>query len=122
MRSRIQSKGISAPMALQCWQDSIIRSASRRVAASKRMTFRRLLGKTAEAAILSREMVKLIFDTSAINKLAADPDCSAILAGLCIAYHIGITGTVLSEVVANSDDRKRGQLLDLLKRLLACGK
>jgi len=39
-------------------------------------------------------MKKLIFDTSAINKLAADSDRSAIVEGLCIAYHVGITATV----------------------------
>lgn len=67
-------------------------------------------------------MKKLIFDTSAINALAADSDVVPIVQSLGLAFHIGITETVLAEVVANPEEEDRKVLLDLLKRLLKCGK
>jgi hypothetical protein len=45
---------------------------------------------------------KLVFDTSAINALAADADLDVIIRSLGLAYHVGITETVLAEVVAHS--------------------
>lgn len=66
-------------------------------------------------------MKKLIFDTSGINALAADPDRVAIVRGLPVAYHIGITETVLAEVTAYSDETKRDLLLDVMEYLLKFG-
>jgi hypothetical protein len=65
---------------------------------------------------------KLIFDTSAINKLAVDVDGDAIIRTLPLLYMVGITETSLSEIIAtkNADDRRA--LLNVLKRLLARGK
>lgn len=64
---------------------------------------------------------KLIFDTSAINKLRKDQDAPALLSGLGLVYHIGITETAISEVIATADEAERDALLNTLKRLLACG-
>jgi hypothetical protein len=71
---------------------------------------------------MEKQKRKLIFDTSAINAFADDLDRKAIIEGLCIVYQVGITETVLSEIVANSEEGRRRELLDLLKRLLGCGK
>jgi hypothetical protein len=65
---------------------------------------------------------KLIFDTSAINKLAADVDCVAIVRTLGLLYMVGITETSLSEIIATPDEVDRLKLLNVLKRLLSCGK
>src|SRR5207244_178265 len=70
---------------------------------------------------MEQRLAKLIFDTSAINALSEDLDRKAIIEGLCIAYFVGITVTALSEIVATPDEEDRRELLDLLKRLLACG-
>lgn len=64
---------------------------------------------------------KLIFDTSAINKLAEDQDRHAIIAALGLLYHIGITETAISEIIATPDKIEREALLDVVKRLLAHG-
>jgi hypothetical protein len=68
------------------------------------------------------KILKLIFDTSAINALADDADVRPITEGICVVYHVGITETVLSEIVADPDEARRNSRLDVLKRLLACGK
>lgn len=65
---------------------------------------------------------RLIFDTSAVNALARDPDCEAILSGLGVAFRVGITETVISEVAAHPGESGRRSILNVLKRLLACGK
>lgn len=67
-------------------------------------------------------MKKLIIDTSGINALAADPDCDAIIRSLPVAYHVGITETVIAEVAAHPDDIERNLLLDVMERLLKFGK
>jgi hypothetical protein len=64
---------------------------------------------------------KLIFDTSAINALANDPDSAAITASLGAAYRVGITETVISEVIADPDAARRTGRFDLMKRLLGAG-
>lgn len=64
---------------------------------------------------------KLIFDTSAINALASDADIDAIVRGLGFSYHVGITETVLAEVIADPDEAERRSLLKLLDRLLHPG-
>ena len=65
---------------------------------------------------------KLIFDTSAINKLAADLDRDAIIQTLPLLYLVGITETLISEIIATKNLDDRMELLDVLKRLLSCGK
>ncbi len=65
---------------------------------------------------------RLIFDTSAVNALARDADCEAILAGLGVAFRVGITETVIGEVAAHPDESGRRVILNVLKRLLAYGK
>lgn len=64
---------------------------------------------------------KLIFDTSALNKLAADVDWAAIIKAWELLYHIGITETAISEIIATEDETHRKALLDVVKRLLAHG-
>jgi len=64
---------------------------------------------------------KLIFDTSAINALADDPDSAAITASLGAGYRVGITETVISEVIADPDVARRTGRFDLMKRLLGAG-
>ena len=64
---------------------------------------------------------KLVFDTSAINKLADDVDSDAIVKSLGLLYRIGITATAISEIIATSDENDRKSLLDVVKRLLAHG-
>lgn len=64
---------------------------------------------------------KLIFDTSAINALADDPDSAAIAASLGSAYRVGITETVMSEVIADPDVQRRTGRFELMKRLLSAG-
>ena len=64
---------------------------------------------------------KLIFDTSAINKLAGDVDRGAIITAIGLIYRIGITESAISEIVATRDETERKALLDVVKRLLAHG-
>lgn len=64
---------------------------------------------------------KIILDTSALNALADDAQSVAIMGGLRSAYLVGVTETAISEIVANSDERRRIQLLGLLARLLKFG-
>ena len=64
---------------------------------------------------------KLIFDTSAVNALAADADLDAIIGSLGFSYHIGITETVLAEVIAHPGETERRRLLKILDRLLHPG-
>jgi hypothetical protein len=65
---------------------------------------------------------KLIVDTSAVNALEKDPEKNTIIEGLRLAYHVGITETVLSEIAADPDEPRRKAHLDLLKRFLGFGK
>jgi rRNA-processing protein FCF1 len=67
---------------------------------------------------MERRIPKLIFDTSAINALAKEADVRGITEAICIAYHFGITETVLSEIVADPEGARRNTRLDVLKRLL----
>jgi hypothetical protein len=64
---------------------------------------------------------KIIFDTSAINKLEADKDLMAITQSLSVAYKVGIPETTLSEIIACPDEQERRRLLDVCKRLLTSG-
>ncbi len=56
-----------------------------------------------------------------MNALAADEDSIALIQGLGIAYHLGITESLISEVIATPDEEDRKALLDLLKRFLNFG-
>jgi hypothetical protein len=60
----------------------------------------------------------VIFDTSAINRLADDEDASALLAGLRAAFFIRITETNVSEIVATTSSARRARLLDVVQSLL----
>ena len=64
---------------------------------------------------------KLIFDTSAVNKLAAEVNCGAIIHALGLLYRILMTETAISEIAATRDETRRKALLDVVKRLLAHG-
>lgn len=70
--------------------------------------------------MVSRKPV-LVFDTSAINQLTAEKDFPAIAAGLTTAYHIRLTGSNISELVATPTSTKRASLFDCCQRLLASG-
>jgi hypothetical protein len=61
----------------------------------------------------------VIFDTSAVNRLAKASDFEVIRAGVNSAYHVRITETVIAELVANEnvDLRKR---LFAVERMLRC--
>jgi hypothetical protein len=61
----------------------------------------------------------LIPDTSAINRLADDPDSEALIAGLKSGYFIRFPFTAVAEIVANSSAGRRKQLLRVCRRLLA---
>jgi hypothetical protein len=61
----------------------------------------------------------LIPDTSAINRLADDPDSEALIAGLKSGYFIRFPFTVVSEIIANSSPNRRKELLRVCRRLLA---
>jgi hypothetical protein len=47
---------------------------------------------------MAKPVSKLIFGTSAINKLKEDKDCSAILGAIGIVYQVGLTETAMSEI------------------------
>ena len=64
---------------------------------------------------------KLIFDTSAINALAADPHGDALIKGVRLSYTATITETVFAEIVATPDEERRRELLGVLDRLLHPG-
>lgn len=61
------------------------------------------------------------FDTSAINRLADDPDSDALVAGLRAGYFIRFPFTAVSEIIATSSGERREQLLNVCRRLLAVG-
>jgi hypothetical protein len=63
----------------------------------------------------------LIFDTSGLNNLAAEPDFDALVAGLTAAYFTRITASNISEIAATTKPNNRGRLLDACQRLLASG-
>jgi hypothetical protein len=63
----------------------------------------------------------LIFDTSALNRLADDKDSGALLAGLKAAFSIRLTATNIDDVAATPDANRRRALLDLCKQLLFGG-
>jgi hypothetical protein len=64
---------------------------------------------------------KLILDTSAVNALGAETELDAIVRSLGLSYHVGITETVLAEVIAHPEETERRTLLKTLDRLLHPG-
>lgn len=67
------------------------------------------------------EKLNILFDTSAINKLSDDSDSAILLAGVKSGYFVRVSGTNLSEVVANPDEARRQKLLKYLRLLIADG-
>jgi hypothetical protein len=63
----------------------------------------------------------LTFDTSAINRLADDPDSDALIAGLRSGFHVRLPFTTISEVAASKDATRRRQLLRVCSLLLLSG-
>jgi len=66
---------------------------------------------------------RIIFDTSALDKLADDEDLKFIEAGLISGFSVGITMSSLEEIAAATEPpARRGMLLDVCnKRLLPAG-
>ena len=61
------------------------------------------------------------FDTSAINRLADDPDSDALIAGLTAGYFVRFPFTAVSEIIATSSGDRRELLVRVCRRLLAAG-
>jgi hypothetical protein len=70
---------------------------------------------------MAAQLRRVIFDTSGINKLKADIDRAAILRAMGLVFEVGLTETVISEVIATKDEVKRKAILDVLKLLLSSG-
>lgn len=60
----------------------------------------------------------LIPDTSAINRLADDPDSEALICGLKAGYFVRFPFTAVSEIIATTSGSRRKQLLRVCRRLL----
>src|SRR5438552_2680741 len=63
----------------------------------------------------------IIFDTSALNRLADDKDSTSLVAGVTTGFAVRLTGTNIDEIIANPSAGRRQQLLNLCKRLLSAG-
>jgi hypothetical protein len=63
----------------------------------------------------------IIFDTSALNRLANDPDVNTLFAGIKTAYFVRITGTMIGELVATESSEHRRRLLAFERRLRSEG-
>ena len=59
----------------------------------------------------------LIFDTSGVNRLVDDPDSGALIAGLRSGFHVRLTFTSVSEIVATTNGDRRGKLLRVCRQL-----
>ncbi len=68
-----------------------------------------------------RHRPMLAFDTSAVNRLADDPEQSSLLAGVQASFWFRLTGDCIGEIVATNDTARRKLLLDLSKLLLTVG-
>jgi hypothetical protein len=60
-------------------------------------------------------------DTSALNRLADDPDSDALIAGLRSGFHVRLTFTSVSEVISNADAERRRKLHRVCRLLLSAG-
>jgi hypothetical protein len=63
----------------------------------------------------------LIFDNSAINRLADDPQRGLLQLGIRAGFCFRLTGDTFGEVVATTDASRRKFLLDLCKHLVTAG-
>ena len=62
---------------------------------------------------------KLIFDTSALNALAHEPDPQKTASGLGIGYQVRLSETTVSEIAATQDRARRDRLI---RPLLDCSR
>lgn len=62
---------------------------------------------------------RLIFDTSAYNALADDGDCRVLIQALKDRFSVRLTALNVSEILANSDDGRRNQVLGVCRMFLA---
>lgn len=63
----------------------------------------------------------VIFDTSALNGLADEPDATAIATRLGKLAYLRMTETNLAEIVATDDLCKRARLVEMCQRLIGAG-
>jgi len=63
----------------------------------------------------------LTLDTSAINRLADDPSCEAVINGLAASFFVRLTFTSVDEVAQNSGKERREHLFGVCKQLLTSG-
>src|SRR5437016_510393 len=63
----------------------------------------------------------IIFDTSAVNKLAADQEFQVLFGGIKAAYFVRISETNVAEVVATTDPAERKRLLEKFRVLTTEG-
>lgn len=63
----------------------------------------------------------LIFDTSAINRLADDDNREPLEAGIKAGFWFRLNGDTVGEVVATTNTARRKLLLNLCKRILSAG-
>jgi hypothetical protein len=60
-------------------------------------------------------------DTSAINGLADDPDCAALIPEILARFHIRLSAASVGELIATPDAPRRSKLLALCKELMQSG-
>src|SRR5258708_3279600 len=65
--------------------------------------------------------LELIFDTSALNALADEPESTAILRSIGIGFVTRLTETSLSEIAATPDLDRREQLIAVARHLVHAG-
>jgi hypothetical protein len=68
-----------------------------------------------------REQPILTFDTSAINRLADDPDSDALLAGAATGFYVQLSFKSVREIAATNRTERRLALLAVCQRLLKFG-
>jgi hypothetical protein len=64
---------------------------------------------------------RIILDTSAINKLADDPEFGVLFAGIKTAFFVRVTETNIAEVVATKESEERVRILQVLRTLTTEG-
>jgi len=62
-----------------------------------------------------------MFDTSALNALADEPDSQKIVSGLSIGFQALLSETNLSEIAATSEQARRDRLIRLCRHLVYAG-
>ena len=63
----------------------------------------------------------LTFDTSGINCLTDDADSVALIVGLRAGFHVRLTFTSVSEIIATTSGERRRTLLGVCRQLLSSG-